>query len=57
MKTAYTTMIIKYPSGAKQIVKPGPGFQGDWQGLAKAIAGYWWRDQRGEVGNVPFELK
>jgi len=52
-----STMVIKYPNGAKQVVKPGPGFNGDWDGLAKSIAGNWYRDNRGEVGKIPFELR
>lgn len=51
-------MIIRYPNGAKQVVKPNlQYFQGDWNGLAKQIAGLWYRDQRGEVGNIPYELR
>lgn len=52
MKTPYTTLIIKYPNGTQQVVKPGPGFQGDWRGLAQAIGGRWFKDQ-----NVNFDLK
>lgn len=53
MRTPYTTMIIKYPGGGKQIVKPNlQFFQGDWRGLAQQIAGKWFPDQ-----NVIFELK
>jgi hypothetical protein len=53
MKTPYTTMIIKYPSGAQQIIKPHPQFfQGDWRGLAQQIAGRFFKEQ-----NVNFELR
>lgn len=53
MKTSnYTSLVIKYPNGATQIVKPGTGFQGDWRGLAQAVAGRYFRDQ-----NVNFELR
>jgi hypothetical protein len=34
-----TTLVIKYPHGATQVVKPGPQFKGDWQSLAQAIGG------------------
>jgi hypothetical protein len=56
--SAHTTMIIKYPNGTTQTVKPNMQFfQGDWPTLAKAIAGSWYRDNRGEVCNVPYELR
>lgn len=58
MKTPYSTMIIRYPNGVKQTVRPNMEFfQGDWATLAKHIAGQWYRDNRGEVGNVPYELR
>jgi hypothetical protein len=54
----FTTMVIKYPGGATQTVKPNMEyFQGDWMGLAKHIAGEWYRDKRGDVCNVPYELR
>lgn len=53
MKGQYTTMIIKYPNGAQQIVMPNPQFfQGDWRGLAQAVAGRYFNGQ-----NVNYELK
>jgi hypothetical protein len=53
MKTPYTTLIIKYPSGAQQIVKPNlQFFQGDWTKLAQSIAGRYFPEQ-----NVNFEVK
>jgi hypothetical protein len=58
MRTPYTQMIITYPNGAKQTVRPKMEFfQGDWNSLAKHIAGAWYLDKRGEVGNIPFELR
>jgi hypothetical protein len=53
MKTPYTTLVIKYPNGARQTVKPNlQFFQGDWQHLAQSIAGRYFPDQ-----NVIYELK
>ena len=58
MRTPYTVMVIKYPNGAKQTVKPDPKFfQGDWDTLAKHIAGRWFLDNRGEVGKIPYDLR
>lgn len=54
---AFTVMVIKYPNGGRQEVKPGKGFNGDWDGLAKAIAGYWFRDPSGNVKTVPYDLR
>lgn len=34
-----TTLVIKYPNGAKQVVKPSSQFKGDWGSLAQAIGG------------------
>jgi hypothetical protein len=56
-KIPYSTMVIKYPDGGQQHVKPGPSFNGNWDELAKAIAGYWFRDQSGNVKSVPYELR
>jgi hypothetical protein len=53
----YSQIVIKYPNGARQVVKPGPQFQGDWDTLAKSIAGLWFRDAHGNVTHVPYELK
>jgi len=38
MKTG-TTLVIKYPNGATQVVKPSSEFKGDWGSLAQAIGG------------------
>lgn len=35
-----TTLVIKYPNGGTQVVKPNLSyFKGDWQGLAQAVGG------------------
>jgi hypothetical protein len=51
-RTPFSTMIIYYPNGSRQIVKPSTHFKGDWDLLASAIAGKWFKDQ-----NVRYELK
>jgi hypothetical protein len=58
MKAFFTTMVIKYPNGATQVVRPNMEyFKGDWDGLAKSIAGEWFKDRSGNITNVPYELK
>jgi hypothetical protein len=58
MKTGQvTTLVIKYPNGAQQVVKPGQSFQGDWEGLARSVAGLWFRDSNGNIGKVTYELR
>lgn len=52
-----TTLVIKYPNGATQVVKPNSSFKGDWQGLAQAIGGqYFPRDLNG-ISKVVYEVK
>lgn len=51
--TTATTLVIKYPNGATQVVKPGPSLKGDWNSLAQAIGGqYFPKDSR-----VTYEVK
>jgi hypothetical protein len=58
MRTPYTTMIIKYPNGATQHVRPNmQHFQGNWEQLAICIAGQWFLDRSGNVMKIPFELR
>jgi hypothetical protein len=57
-RTPYSAMVITYPSGAKQTVKPNMDyFGGDWNDLAIAIAGNYYRDASGNVMRIPFELR
>jgi hypothetical protein len=53
-----TTLVIKYPNGATQVVKPNMAmFKGDWNGLTQAIGGqYFPRDIKG-VSRVNYEVK
>ena len=49
-----TTLVIKYPTGVKQVVRPNPlYFKGDWHSLAQSVAGnYFPKGQR-----ITYEVK
>lgn len=49
-----TTLVIKYPNGSTQVVKPNLSyFKGDWNGLATAIGGQYF-----PIGTrINYELK
>lgn len=39
MRHELNQLVIYYPNGSSQIVKPRPSFNGSWQALADAIGG------------------
>ena len=54
----FTTLVIKYPNGTTQHVRPNMQlFNGNWDALAEAVGGYWFRDRMGNIGKIPYELK
>lgn len=38
MRNEITQLVIKYPNGSSQVVRPLSSFNGNWQQLAEAIA-------------------
>lgn len=53
-----TTLIIKYPNGATQVVKPKPEFfKGDWASLAQAIAGEYFPRGHKDIPRVTYEIR
>lgn len=38
-RTPFTQLIILYPGGGQQVVKPSASFNGDWDMLAQCIGG------------------
>lgn len=37
-----TQIIIYYPNGSFQVIKPQPGFKGNWQALAEGVGGQYY---------------
>jgi len=55
-----TSVIIKYPNGATQIIRPNMAiFNGDWQALAQAVANDYLPDERtaNDKQKVRYELR